>query len=172
MTQATRDACAIIIQSTAAIAAADCGVPGATSGPPLKAVAQRMVVDLGRVFNIQISEAVARTLAASTPARANLALETLSFIPVAGWTIRTSAMAKIVESFGWNVAEKLDQGWTLDSEPVRRAEETFGPAVAAEWMTSPCVALDNRCPIDLIHTPEGRIQTLDVLNCIDNGFFY
>lgn len=40
------------------------------------------------------------------------------------------------------------------------AEEVFGSEVAARnWMTEPAIALNNHCPIDLINSCQGAIQT-------------
>lgn len=152
MTETTREACAAIIRATVATA------PG--SGPFILA-AQSMVVDLGRVFNLRIPETAARSLSSS------------SLNSIAGNSINgTQPSEPVLESFGWSVVEKLDKGWPVDPDFFKRVEETFGHEAAAEWLTTESGTLNHRRPVEVLATPEGREQVLDLLHCIDHGFVY
>jgi uncharacterized protein (DUF2384 family) len=56
-------------------------------------------------------------------------------------------------------------------KPVwEHAIKTFGSAsLAMEWFGAECGALDNRTPIDVIASGEGRPEVDRILGCIDYG---
>lgn len=54
----------------------------------------------------------------------------------------------------------------------REANRVFGsPKIAREWLNSPIPALGQRRPIELLNSPEGCREVLNVLMRIEFGEF-
>ena len=93
-------------------ASAACGACGAIPIPiadaiPMTAAQITMVISLGKVFEIKVTESVAKTILAGVAAplvgRA-AAGAALKFIPVAGWIASAAVAAGVTEAIGWVIA--------------------------------------------------------------------
>ena len=61
--------------------------------------------------------------------------------------------------------------WSF-AQVLSRATDVFGTQQAAEeWLQRPAMALENRTPLSLLSTPEGREMVLTVLGQIDYGVY-
>lgn len=104
MTDEQRKACNIAIH-TAAVASGAAGVVPlpAVDAIPITAAQVTMVLALGKVFEQEVSESVAKGLisaAASTFVGRNL----VKVIPIIGWGVSAAVAAGVTEAIGWTVA--------------------------------------------------------------------
>ena len=108
MTAAQKSQCKKIIH-TAAVAS---GAAGAIPIPiadaiPITTAQITMVIALGKVFKIKLSETAAKTVLTSVAAPIvgrTIAGAALKFIPVAGWIASAALAAGITEAIGWVIA--------------------------------------------------------------------
>jgi putative toxin-antitoxin system antitoxin component (TIGR02293 family) len=57
-------------------------------------------------------------------------------------------------------------------EVTETAERVLGSRLAAqEWLTRPAVALDHKCPIDLLNDAPGIQSVKDLLTRIEHGVY-
>lgn len=125
MTEVQEMRCQQIIHSTAAKAAAigvgsgllakiTLGVAGLAKRVPLAALEIKMVIDLGKVFGVDITESVAEGLVGSILATiagkvgASIASDLLAGVPIVGEVTGGATAAAVVEALGWAVANHLE----------------------------------------------------------------
>lgn len=67
--------------------------------------------------------------------------------------------------------EQSGRAWKF-AEVLARASTVFGSLTEAEsWLDRPALALDGRCPIDLLATPVGVELVEDLLTQLDFGVY-
>jgi uncharacterized protein (DUF697 family) len=133
MPQDIKNKCHIAIHSatTAAFAAGAIPIPVADT-IPITTAQVAMIVGLGKVFDITLSQAAAKSIATTTIAQQTgraIVKGALNMFPgagtIVGATISAVAAASITEALGWVVADdfyRMSQG----EEPVNIVENTAG----------------------------------------------
>jgi uncharacterized protein (DUF697 family) len=108
MTSAQLTACNGIIH-TAAVASGAAGtipIPVADA-IPITAAQITMIISLGRVFEVQVTNSVAKAIltAVAAPLVGRTAVSAgLKFIPIAGWVVSAAVAAGVTEAVGWLIA--------------------------------------------------------------------
>jgi len=101
--------------ATAGVAAGLAQIP-LTDGALIVPIQITMIVGLGKVFDVEITESVAKAVALSMAAmyvgRA-ISQVLVGWIPVLGNMVNSATAAGITEAMGWAVAKKLDKGIAL-----------------------------------------------------------
>lgn len=127
MTNAQEIACKKIIHGTATSAAAvgvgsgllakvTLGMAGFAKRVPLAALEIKMVIELGNVFEREITDSVAEGILGAALATiggkvaASVASDLVGWIPVVGEVTGGATAAATVEALGWAVANGLDKG--------------------------------------------------------------
>lgn len=98
---------------------------------PITATQVAMVLGLGKIFEQEITESVAKGLigaAASTFAGRSL----VKLIPVAGWVISAAVAAGITEAIGWTIAVDFANNARREWDRKRNAEEAAEAYATAE----------------------------------------
>ncbi len=114
MTDSQNAKCHGIIHTASAAAA---GIGGGlaqipySDAIPIMGVQITMIISLGAVFDIPVSEMAAKAIIGSFAAAASgrLATQWLGWIPIAGNILNASTAATITEAIGWKAAEKFDR---------------------------------------------------------------
>ena len=135
MTSKQITSCNAIIH-TAAVA---CGACGATPIPiadavPMSAAQITMVISLGKVFDIKLTNSAAKSIlgaAAATLIGTTAARSVLKFIPVAGWIASAAVAAAVTEALGWSIANDFASQYRKNYE-IQREKERAEEAVKAE----------------------------------------
>lgn len=118
---------------TASVAAAAGGIipiPVADA-VPISAAQVTMVIALGKIFDQQISSAVAKGAigaAASTFVGRNL----VKLIPIVGWGISAAVAAGVTEAIGWTIAVDMAKNYRKEYERKIAAEEAADSWAEAE----------------------------------------
>jgi len=127
MTNVQEIACKKIIHGTAKAAAAvgvgagllskvTLGTAGLAKRVPLAALEIKMIIDLGKVFEREITDSVAEGILGAVLATiggkvaASVASDLVGWIPVVGEVTGGATAAATVEALGWAVANGLDNG--------------------------------------------------------------
>lgn len=119
MTDSQNAMCHAIIHTASTSAAAVGGglaqLPGADN-PPLVAIQVTMIVGLGKVFGMRLSEVAARAICATMLSSmigkyaARVATQVLvGWIPGVGNAVNATIAAGITEAIGWAVVEEFDK---------------------------------------------------------------
>lgn len=116
MTENQREKCNAIIH-TASVAAGGVGaglaqVPG-TDNAVIVPIQLTMVISLGAVFGVTLSESAAKAAIASASASTigrTLSQVLIGWIPGLGNAINATTAAGITEALGWTIAKEFDEG--------------------------------------------------------------
>lgn len=98
--------------SAAGVGAGMAQLPG-TDIPVIVGIEVTMVISLGGVFGISLTESAAKSIVLSTAATIagrGISQGVVGWIPVAGNIINASTAFGIVEAMGWAVAKDFDNG--------------------------------------------------------------
>ena len=124
--------CNLAIHSAATASGAAGAIPiPVADAVPITAAQVAMVLALGKIFEQEITESVAKGLigaAASTFVGRNL----IKLIPVAGWVASAAVAAGVTEAIGWTVAVDFANNARREWERRRNAEEAAQAYAAAE----------------------------------------
>ncbi len=98
---------------------------------PMSAAQVTMVISLGKVFDIELTESAAKSIlsaAAATLIGTTIARSILKFIPGIGWLASAGVAFTVTEALGWTIANDFAKQYRKDCEIQRekeRAEETI-----------------------------------------------
>lgn len=128
MTEKQVKACNVIIH-TASVACGGCGaipIPIADA-IPMTTVQITMVISLGKVFDINLTESAAKSIisaaAATLIGRAAVGAG-LKFIPVAGWIAGAVVAAAVTEALGWGIANDFAKQYRTEYRREREKEKS------------------------------------------------
>lgn len=99
---------------------------------PISVAQVTMVISLGKVFDQEITSAVAKgviSAAAATFVGRNL----VKFIPVVGWVVSATVAAGVTEAIGWTVAVDLAKSFRKEWERQKNAKDAADAYAEAEY---------------------------------------
>lgn len=124
--------CNLAIHSAATASGAAGAIPiPVADAVPITVAQVAMVLALGKIFEQEITESVAKGLigaAASTFVGRNL----IKLIPVAGWVASAAVAAGVTEAIGWTIAVDFANNARREWDRKRNAEEAAQAYAAAE----------------------------------------
>lgn len=124
--------CNLAIHSAATASGAAGAIPiPVADAVPITAAQVAMVLALGKIFEQEITDSVAKGLigaAASTFVGRNL----IKLIPVAGWVASAAVAAGVTEAIGWTIAVDFANNARREWDRKRNAEEAAQAYAAAE----------------------------------------
>ena len=132
MTDSQKAKCNGIIHTAAAASGAAGAIPiPIADAIPITAAQVTMVIALGKVFEVNLTEAAAKTVLTAVAAPIvgrTVASAGLKFIPIAGWIASAALAAGVTEAIGWIVANDFAKKYKNEylnqrNEQIRRERD-------------------------------------------------